>query len=168
MRRASGPAPVITEPAKLGAVTDQYIALATARANEAIDVTPRISSVVSAIRFEEGQSVDAGVVLVELDSREIRAELDLAEANLRERRSRYGRLEALAASQVVSEVELEEIQAQLQVAEAQVNSAPRPDGGHCDPRAVLRDGGPAAGQRGRAGAAQHGHYHPGRHRRDEA
>ena len=123
MRRASGPAPVITEPAKLGAVTDQYIALATARANEAIDVTPRISSVVSAIRFEEGQSVDAGVVLVELDSREIRAELDLAEANLRERRSRYGRLEALAASQVVSEVELEEIQAQLQVAEAQVNSA---------------------------------------------
>ena len=123
MRRAAGPAPVITEPARLGAVTDQYIALATARANEAIDVTPRISSVVSAIHFEEGQSVEAGTVLVELDSREIRADLDLAEANLRERRSRYGRLETLAASQVVSEVELEEIQAQLQVTEAQVNSA---------------------------------------------
>ena len=123
MRRGSGAAPVLTEPARLGSVTDQYIALATARANEAIDVTPRISSVVSAIRFEEGQGVEAGAVLVELDSREIRAELDLAEANLRERRSRYGRLEALAASNVVSEVELEEIQAQLQVAEAQVNSA---------------------------------------------
>ena len=123
MRRASGPAPVITEAARLGAVTDQYIALATARANEAIDVTPRISSVVSAIRFREGQSVNAGALLVELDSRELRADLDLAEANLRERRSRYGRLETLAASQVVSEVELEEIQAQLQVAEAQVNSA---------------------------------------------
>ena len=123
MRRAPGAAPVITEAARLGSVTDEYIALATARANEAIDVTPRISSVVSAIHFEEGQAVEAGVVLVELDSREIRAELDLAQANLRERRSRFGRLEALAASNVVSEVELEEIQAQLQVAEAQVNSA---------------------------------------------
>ena len=120
---AGGAAPVLTEIVSLGAVTDEYIALATARANEAIDVTPRISSVVSAIHFNEGQAVAGGAVLVELDSREIRADLDLAEANLRERRSRYGRLEALAASQVVSEVELEEIQAQLQVAEAQVNSA---------------------------------------------
>ena len=120
---AAGAAPVLTEMVRTGAVTDEYIALATARANEAIDVTPRISSVVSAIHFEEGQAIRQGEVLVELDSREIRADLDLAEANLRERRSRYGRLEALAASQVVSEVELEEIQAQLQVAEAQVNSA---------------------------------------------
>ena len=120
---AGGAAPVLTEIVRTGAVTDEYIALATARANEAIDVTPRISSVVSAIHFEEGQAIREGDVLVELDSREIRADLDLAEANLRERRSRYGRLEALAASQVVSEVELEEIQAQLQVAEAQVNSA---------------------------------------------
>ena len=123
MRRGGGAAPVLTETVSLGAVTDEYIALATARANEAIDVTPRISSVVSAIHFDEGQAVQMDEVLVELDSREIRADLDLAEANLRERRSRYGRLETLAASQVVSEVELEEIQAQLQVAEAQVNSA---------------------------------------------
>lgn len=122
-RGGAGAAPVLTEIVNLGAVTDEYIALATARANEAIDVTPRISSVVSAIHFEEGQTVRVDQVLVELDSREIRADLDLAEANLRERRSRYGRLETLAASQVVSEVELEEIQAQLQVAEAQVNSA---------------------------------------------
>lgn len=122
-RRASGPPPVVTEAARLGSVADRYIALATARANEAIDVTPRISSVVSEIHFAEGQAVAEGDLLVQLDSREIRADLDLAEANLRERRSRYGRLEALAASQVVSEVELEEIQAQLQVAEAQVGSA---------------------------------------------
>ena len=118
-----GPPPVVTEAVLRGDITDNYTALATARANEAIDVTPRISSVVSAIHFDEGQNVTAGEVLVELDSREIRADLDLAEANLSERRSRYGRLETLAASQVVSEVELEELQAQLQVAEAQVNSA---------------------------------------------
>ncbi|WP_446831402.1 efflux RND transporter periplasmic adaptor subunit [Candidatus Foliamicus sp.] len=122
-RPGGGPPPVVTETVLIGDMTDNYTALATARANEAIDVTPRISSVVSAIHFDEGQSVREGTVLVELDSREIRADLDLAEANLRERRSRYGRLETLAASQVVSEVELEEIQAQLQVAEAQVNSA---------------------------------------------
>lgn len=122
-RFGGGPPPVVTEAVLLGDITDKYTALATARANEAIDVTPRISSVVAAIHFEEGESVDEGEVLVELDSREIRADLDLAEANLRERRSRFGRLETLAASQVVSEVELEEIQAQLQVAEAQVNSA---------------------------------------------
>ncbi len=123
MRRGGGAAPVLTETVGLGTITDEYIALATARANEAIDVTPRISSVISAIHFDEGQAVAEGDLLVELDSREIRADLDLAEANLRERRSRYGRLETLAASQVVSEVELEEIAAQLQVAEAQVNSA---------------------------------------------
>jgi len=122
-RFGASPPPVMTESVLLGDIADSYTALATARANEAIDVTPRISSVVSAIHFEEGQSVAEGDVLVELDSREIRAALDLAEANLRERRSRYDRLETLAASEVVSEAELEEIQAQLQVAEAQVNSA---------------------------------------------
>ena len=89
MRRGGGAAPVLTEVVGLGEVTDEYIALATARANEAIDVTPRISSVVSAIRFDEGQAVGEGAVLVsEIELEEIRAQLQVAEAQVNSARAR--------------------------------------------------------------------------------
>src|SRR5262245_25489421 len=50
-------------------------AIGTARANEALDVTAKVSNRVSAIQFHEGEEVKAGAVLVEFDSEEARANL---------------------------------------------------------------------------------------------
>ncbi len=121
--RMGGPVPVIAVSVEARPFTDEFTALGTARSNESIQVVPRISSVVTRIAFEEGQEVEAGDLLVELDNRELRAKLEMANAALRKVRSQYQRRKSLATTQVISEAELEELEADVLAAEADVRSA---------------------------------------------
>ncbi|MGB5133372.1 MAG: biotin/lipoyl-binding protein, partial [Steroidobacteraceae bacterium] len=66
-------------------------ALGTAHANEAVEVTSKAGNKVVAVGFEEGQWVQRGRVLVELDGAQNRADLAAAEAALAESRSAYAR-----------------------------------------------------------------------------
>jgi membrane fusion protein (multidrug efflux system) len=120
---SAGPLPVVSISAEQVALTDEIEALGTARANEAIDVTAKVPSLVRAINFEEGQTVDAGQVLVELEAREARAQLALAKATLAESRSQYQRRQSLAATQAVSASELDALEAKQQVDTANVAAA---------------------------------------------
>ena len=121
--RMGGPIPVVAVTVEARQFTDEFTALGTARSNESIQVTPRISSVVTRIAFEEGQDVQAGDLLVELDNRELRAKLEMAKAALRKVRSQYRRRKSLAENRVISEAELEELEADVLAAEADVRSA---------------------------------------------
>jgi membrane fusion protein (multidrug efflux system) len=103
--------------------TDRFTALGTARAAESIEVTARISSVISRINFAEGQDVSAGQSLVELDNREIRADLALAEASLQQSRSQYERSRQLAETRVISQSQFEELEAKMKMDQAQVQAA---------------------------------------------
>jgi membrane fusion protein (multidrug efflux system) len=98
-------------------------AIGTARANEAIDVTAKISNRVTAIRFREGQKVQAGDVLVEFDSEQARANLAEAEAALRDSRSQFNRRRELFATNALSESQLDQLQATLSMNEARVAGA---------------------------------------------
>jgi membrane fusion protein (multidrug efflux system) len=102
---------------------DRYTSLGTARAAESIDVTSRISSVVSRIAFTEGQEVAAGQLIVELDAKEIRADLAVAEASLRQSRSQYERSRTLADTRIISESQLDELEAKMRMDEASVQAA---------------------------------------------
>jgi len=93
--------------------TDRFTALGTAHAAESIQVTARITSVISRINFSEGQDVPAGQLLVELDSKEIRADLAVAEASLQQSRSVYERSHQLADTRVISQSQLEELEAKM-------------------------------------------------------
>ena len=119
----AGPIAVIAKPVARQAYIDRYTALGTARANESIEVTSRISSIITRINFAEGQKVSAGDLLVELDNAEIRAELSMAEASLQQQRSQYNRSKTLGQTRVVSESELEELEAGVLMAEAEVRAA---------------------------------------------
>lgn len=101
---------------------DRFTALGTARANESIEVTSRISSIVTGIHFTEGQRVAARKLLVELDNAEIRADLARAEAALQQKRSQYARSKTLSQTRVVSDAELEELEAGVLMAEADVRA----------------------------------------------
>ena len=114
---------VVTAEVELQPLVDEIQALGTARANESIQIQPRISSLIETINFEEGQSVSAGDLLVELENNEILAGLALAEANLSESRSLYERNRTLSSSQAISVSNLEELLAEVQVNEAQVQAA---------------------------------------------
>lgn len=98
-------------------------AIGTARANEAVDITAKVSNRVAAIRFQEGQEVRAGTVLVELDTAEARANLAEAQAALSDSRSQFKRSRELFETRVLSEAQLDQLQATLSANEARVAAA---------------------------------------------
>ena len=114
---------VVAKKVTLQPYVDRFTALGTAKANESIEVTARISSVVERIAFEEGQEVKAGDLLVELDNDEITADLAVSQAALQKVASQFARREQLAETRVISEAELEELAAEVAMAKAEVRAA---------------------------------------------
>jgi membrane fusion protein (multidrug efflux system) len=113
---------VITEAVERMLV-DEVEALGTTRAREAVEITPRISSIITAIRFREGESVDAGAVLVELDNAEERAALAEAEATVIDSRAQFRRAKELLASRTVSESQAQQLEATMNADEARLRAA---------------------------------------------
>lgn len=116
-------AKVVTATVELKPMVDEIEALGTARANESIEIQPRVASLIDRVDFKEGQMVRKGDLLVELENKEIVAGLAVAEAALSESRSIYQRSKSLATSQAISASNLEQLLAQVQVDEAQVEAA---------------------------------------------
>ena len=102
---------------------DEIEALGTASANESVEILPRIASLIDRVVFREGQLVEQGDLLIELENSEIVAGLALAEASLSESRSVYERNKSLASSHAISASNMEQLLAQVQVDEAQVEAA---------------------------------------------
>jgi membrane fusion protein (multidrug efflux system) len=111
---------VVAVPVREATLKLEAEALGTARANESVDVTAKVSNLVTAVRFKEGQQVRRGQVLIELDGREAQAELAIAEAALGESRSQFNRSRELYTTRVLSEAQLEQIEATLKANEARV------------------------------------------------
>ena len=119
-----GSAPkVITASVQLKPLVDEIEALGTATANESVSIQPRVSSLVTRVAFDEGQIVEKGDLLVELESSEIAAGLALAEATLAESQSLYNRSKALESKQAISAADLEQLLARVKVDQAQVQAA---------------------------------------------
>lgn len=117
------PVPVVSAPAQAAPLSRELRALGTVRANEAIEVTAKLSNLVAAIRFRDGQTVTRGQVLVELDGAQARAELGVAQAALTESTSQLRRARELQATQVLSAAQLEQIEATQQANEARIAAA---------------------------------------------
>lgn len=136
MMGGRGPVAVVTAKVVAESFADGFDALGSVRANEAVDIKSRISSVVTGIHFTEGQRVAEGDLLVKLDDREIAAQLAVAQASYEKVRSQYERSDSLRATQVVSEAELDELAADVRRAEADVTAA-RTRLDHCSIRAPI-------------------------------
>ena len=98
-------------------------ALGNARANEAIDVRAEITAAITAIRFEEGQWVEKGTVLVELENAAQLAAVASAKAALVESTSQLQRSEELFRTNAVAVSQLEQLKAKQQADQANVNAA---------------------------------------------
>jgi membrane fusion protein (multidrug efflux system) len=82
-RAPSGPPTVEVDTVKTGRIVEIREAVGTIRAYESITVTARIAGVINEIGFNEGQKVNTGQTLVQLDAAERKAEIEqtAAEAN---------------------------------------------------------------------------------------
>src|SRR5262245_31651639 len=95
-------------------------AIGSVSAVHGVTLAADLPGVVRAIHFESGQHVGAGVVLVELDTRQEAAQLQAAEAQRDLDKINRDRAEKLLARQVISQTEFDQADAQYKQAEAQV------------------------------------------------
>ena len=114
---------VVTAPASEGTLGLEIEAIGNAVANESADITSKTVNTVTAIRFQEGQLVKRGAVLVEFDSAQARADLAGAEASVAESRSQYKRSQELLSTKVLSQSQMDQLEATLKTNEAKLASA---------------------------------------------
>ncbi len=98
---------VVTEPARMASLYDAVEALGTARANESLVLTAKVTDTVRRVNFEDGQYVEAGTVLIELTNEEEEALLAEARANLIDAENQQRRLENLSDRGLSAESELD-------------------------------------------------------------
>ena len=114
---------VVTAPVEQLPLEVRIEALGTAGANEAVEITSKAANLITAVRFTEGQRVQRGEILVELDGAQARADLTAAHAALKESESTFKRSQDLYARQALSESQLEQIEATLIANRARVAAA---------------------------------------------
>jgi len=115
--------PVVTQPARIELMGIEIEAVGTTQANESVEVTSKASNTVTAIRFQEGEEVERGAVLVEMDAAQARAALAEAEAALARSKSQYDRSRDLQSRQALSMADLELVEATLKADQARVAAA---------------------------------------------
>lgn len=117
------PVPVRTAEVTLATVRDTVEAVATSRAEQAIEVRPATSGRVEEILFEAGQRVGRGDLLVQLDAGAEQAAVDEAKALLEDARGQYERGEQLARTRSVADARVAELRANFLAAQARVVAA---------------------------------------------
>lgn len=99
-------------------VSDDFEAVGTIRAAEEITVVSEIDALVVKLPFREGEPVEEGALLVQLDDVQYRAARSRAEALRDQARSAYDRVRALVESGAAAKSQLDDAGAALKVAEA--------------------------------------------------
>ncbi len=95
--------------------------IGTAAAIQGVTVSADLPGTVEKIHFESGQAVHDGDILVELDTRQERAQLANMEAQRDLAHVQYGRSEQLVKAGVISKSEFDNAAAQQKATDAQVN-----------------------------------------------
>jgi membrane fusion protein (multidrug efflux system) len=116
----AGPPPEVvgTAVAKEDSWEGTISAVGTVAAVRGVAVSSEAAGVVKAIRFESGQLVREGQVLVELDTSVERAQLESAEARRNLAQLGAGRTRKLAETEAVSKAQVDTDEAQLQTSSA--------------------------------------------------
>ena len=103
--------PVRAAPAKVAPAVDEATAVGTLRADESIVIRPEIAGRVAEIRFNEGQRVARGDILVRLDQAELAAVLASSRAQAGLDKQRLERAEDLLRKSFISQQAFDEARA---------------------------------------------------------
>ena len=120
---ARGPVGVEVAEVKVAPVEQTTDAVGTLISNESVTLKPEVTGRVVAIRFEEGQPVKAGQVLIELDASVEKAEVVEAEAQLSLASAELERAQELRRNSVGTQRALDTAQAQQRTATAALDLA---------------------------------------------
>ena len=112
--------PVKAAAARIAPAVDEVSAVGTLRADEAVTIRPEIAGRVAEIRFNEGQAVARGALLVKLDQSELGAVLASSRAQLKWEEQRLERAEDLHKKGFTSQQGLDDQKTSLVRAKAKL------------------------------------------------
>lgn len=121
MNRPMGPTPIEVAVVTRGAVAREATMAGVLAPVRSIGVNAQTGGALLSVRVEEGDLVRVGQVLAEIDSRELRAQVRSAEANLSLAKSTAERSAALYKDKVVTSAEYERDQAAFAAAQASLD-----------------------------------------------
>ncbi|HTN34350.1 MAG TPA: efflux RND transporter periplasmic adaptor subunit [Marinobacter sp.] len=104
---------------ELDTVRDVVKAVGSLRAKHSVEITTEVSGRVVALNLKSGHRVKRGDVLVQLDDRQVRADLQVIEAQLADARRQLERTEQLRLNNSVSQALVDELRTAVDVAKAQ-------------------------------------------------
>ena len=105
---AQKPVEVTAEEVRLEVMTDRIEALGTLRANESVNLTAKVSELITSVDFVDGQRVKKGQILVTMEQIEEAALLKEAQSTAVEARRQYERAQQLSKQGAASLAQLDE------------------------------------------------------------
>lgn len=121
-RGGGGPTSVVAVAAEMHTFTDGLQAIGTAQARESIVLTPKVADTIRRLRFESGDRVRAGQVLVEMSSVEQAADMAEARAANQAAQEDLRRTQELFNRGFASQARLDTVQAAADAAAARLNA----------------------------------------------
>jgi membrane fusion protein (multidrug efflux system) len=112
------PMPVEVATAKTDTVTDNFEAVGTIEATEAVTIVSEIDASVVRLPFQEGSFITKGSPIAQLDDSQLAAELERAEALHTQSHTTYERVKAIVDQKAGSPQDLDDAAAALKVADA--------------------------------------------------
>jgi RND family efflux transporter MFP subunit len=130
-KTVSAPAvPVRISPVTTGALSEVYKTTGTVSADREAKISAKVQGKVAQVPIKMGDFVSAGQTLILLDQdelanqcRQTKAALSLAQANLKQAKSNFERLQKLYKEEAISQQEFDQVQTTLEVTENQVRQA---------------------------------------------
>ncbi|QKV18847.1 efflux RND transporter periplasmic adaptor subunit [Oricola thermophila] len=123
-RRGSfGGALVVTEKAEIGVVNDRLTAIGTGQPVRTVSIRPLVAGQIVDIPVASGAHVEAGDVILRLDSKEQELDVERARLTLDDAERKVARLESLFAQRAVSSVDLDTARSELSEARVALRSA---------------------------------------------
>ncbi len=99
---------VVAVPVRSEPVSESIALVGSIAPNEMVEIQSEIEGLVTEIRFEEGQQVEKGQLLVALDATKLAAQLAEAEANLSLARTSFDRTRQLLDDKLISQQEYDQ------------------------------------------------------------
>ena len=111
---------VVAVPAKKQPVRERLSLVGSVSANEQVEIRAESEGFVEGIRFQEGQEVKKGDLLVSLDETKLKAALEEAEASLKLSRQTFERSKELLGAKLLPQQEFDQAASRLAADEAAV------------------------------------------------
>lgn len=114
--------PVIVFEARVVPFRDRVEALGTLRSNESVAITAVVADKITSIKFEDGDRVEAGQVLVEMATNEETALMEEARSALAEAKAQFERTKGLTERRLTPETVLDQRRRDYHVTSARVGA----------------------------------------------